>query len=821
MQTYPTPLIPELAEINPCLLTARWSAVWSRHSVAKPGFDGRPVAKPGFDGRPDKEVRNRSGVFLFRRTFEIAQSDALLSSFIVHICADARYRLFVNGTPVCFGPARGDLLHTRFDSLQIAPFLQAGKNTLAVCVTFQERETSPVFQQSVEAALLVQGNGDNERRKVDTPTEWRVFHDAAYEFSTQTADALHTYCVIGGLETMHTNLHPWGWEQPDFDDSAWEFAQGFGRAAAPYEAADGEAQWWLTPRTIPFMEETPQRFARIVRAGGIEITQANCAAFLAGNAPLTIAAHANVTLLLDQAVETCAFPELLVSGGKNATLELSYAEALMDDRLTPWDANRKTGRDNAGDHQILRGYADTWHLDGSNENRLLRPTYWRTFRYAQITVQTQDEPLVLSDVRSIYTGYPFKNRATFHAPEIADLPQINEIGWRTARLCAHETYTDCPYYEQLQYVGDTRIQALVTLYTSGDARLFRNALAQFDQSRIPDGLTQSRYPSRILQIIPGFSLWYIGMVYDYLMHVPGDDDFLRGLLPGIRSILEWFAARLRPDNLLGPLPWWNFVDWCPSWPMGVPPGANEGGSSIMSLQVALALQNAAQIFAHFGYKGEAAQFRAQAKQITRAVQSLCCDSSSRYVADTPEKQTYSQHAALLLVLTGAVPRSKAGFLMWHIMSDTALTKTTFYFRFYLARALVKGGKGDFYLHTLDPWRDMMAQGLTTWAENPEPTRSDCHAWSSSPNYEFLATVLGIGPDAPGWETVQIAPHLGPLTQAMGSVPHPKGEIRVTLKRTNLTSGITAKIYLPNGVSGHFVWRKKVFPLRPGLQEITV
>jgi len=44
-------------------------------------------------------------------------------------------------------------------------------------------------------------------------------------------------------------------------------------------------------------------------------------------------------------------------------------------------------------------------------------------------------------------------------------------------LCAHETYMDCPYYEQLQYGGDARIRMLVSLYTAGDASLARNGIA--------------------------------------------------------------------------------------------------------------------------------------------------------------------------------------------------------------------------------------------------------------------------------------------------------------------------------------------------------
>ena len=459
----PTPVIPALHEINPALLKSRWSAVWSRH--------------------PDPSVRFQSGVFLFRRVFVL--DDPLPASFIIHISADQRYDLFVNGRRVCYGPARGDLLHTRFDSVQIAPYLVTGKNVLALSVMYQSRDIAPVFQQTVEAALLVQGNGNMERRLIDTPTDWKVWHDTAYSFSTRTADALHTYCVVGGFETVHTARHPWGWETLDFNDADWQAAQGIGRAAAPYEASDGETNWWLTPRTIPFMEETPQRFGRVVRVEGVDWGDVSAPAFLQGEAPLTIPPHSHVTLLLDQTVETTAFPEIIVSGGgTGATLELAYAEALMDGRLTPWDAKRKTNRSDTGEHQILRGYADTWQLEGG-QNRLLRPLWWRTFRFAQLTVQTGDDPVTIADVGSVFTAYPFCINSEFDAPEIPDLAVINTIGWRTARLCAQETFTDCPYYEQLQYVGDTRIQALVTLYTSGDSRLFRNALATFDASRHP------------------------------------------------------------------------------------------------------------------------------------------------------------------------------------------------------------------------------------------------------------------------------------------------------------------------------------------------
>ncbi len=84
---------------------------------------------------------------------------------------------------------------------------------------------------------------------------------------------------------------------------------------------------------------------------------------------------------------------------------------------------------------------------------------------------------------------------------------------------------------------------------------------------------------------------------------------------------------------------------------------------------------------------------------------------------------------------------------------------------------------------LGPWRQMLEQGLTTWAERDSPaTRLDCHAWGASPNIELFRIVLGIDSAAPGFRRVLIRPHLGPLRRISGAVPRPKGEISVALEQ---------------------------------------
>jgi hypothetical protein len=109
-------------------------------------------------------------------------------------------------------------------------------------------------------------------------------------------------------------------------------------------------------------------------------------------------------------------------------------------------------------------------------------------------------------------------------------------------------------------------------------------------------------------------------------------------------------------------------------------------------------------------------------------------------------------------------------------------------------------------------------GLTTTPETPEPTRSDSHAWSAHPNYGLLATVLGVRPDGPGWRTVRIAPALGSLQRAAGRIPHPRGEIDISLDRSG-AGGLRAEVSLPRGVSGRFVWKRKEVRLHEGRQVL--
>ena len=766
------------------LLAERWPAFWVTHPAAP---------------------KNEYGVYLFRKQFELARRH---EHFVVHVTADSRYRLYVNGQSVSFGPQRGDPLVWRYESIDLAPWLREGTNLLAAQV-WSGGEDAAFAIMSLRTGFLLQGDTAAERA-VDTNESWKVFQDEAYRPIPPDRARLKTFIVIGAGDRVDGRLHPWGWETVEFNDQAWPSVRLLGHGIPQGWGTD--VGWWLTPRSIPLMEETPLRLGRVRRASGIQ----PAADFVAGKSSLAVPAHTRASVLFDQGFETSAFPQLTVSGGLGGKVTLTYAEALFDEQ------GQKGNRDEI-EHRELVGISDEFRPDGG-AHRLFSPMDFRTYRYLQLDLETGDTPLVIEDLHGIFTGYPFQERGSFSSDD-PTLARIWIVGWRTARLCAFETYVDCPYYEQLQYIGDTRIQSLISLYVSGDDRLMRNAIELFDRSRLPEGLTQSRYPSASPQVINTFSLFWIDMIHDYWRHRL-DDDFIRARLPGMETVLGWFDRQMdAKTGLLGPLPFWTFVDWTKEWPWnealgfgGTPAGARGGGSAIVSLQLAVTLQHAAELARAYGRGAWSVRYEQRAVGLRQAVKALCWDEKRRQFADTPEKKNFSQHVNIMAVMSGAIEGEPARELIGRVAHDNSLIQCSTYFRFYLLRAMKQTGLGDEYLAMLGPWRDMLAKGLTTFAEQPDPTRSDCHAWSASPVYELLATVCGIEPGSPGFATVRIEPHLGTLQHAEGKVMHPKGEVSVALIREK--GGLRATVLLPAGVTGIFLWQGKTAELKGGEQVLS-
>ncbi len=742
-----------------------------------------------------------AGVFHFRREFDLSAKPA---TFPIRVSADNRYRLFVNGVEVSSGPARGDLLNWRYERVDIAPHLRPGRNILTATV-WNFGELRPSAQFSFRTAFLVQGE-TAEQAVVDTGPAWQVLRDDAYSFSQISPEDSGGYYVAGPSETIDAAKYPWGWDGQGGATLSWRAAKpvggAFNKGNPPFGLAEG---WQLVPRSIPPMEEKLMRFATVRRAEGIRANDA----FLKGTGDLVIPARSKVTLLIDQGQLTMGHPVLRTSGGAGANAELVYAEALFDAKGAKGNRNDIAGK-------TIRGLRDHIRFDGS-DNREFRPLWLRAFRYVQLEVQTGDQPLRIHDFHSIFTAYPFVQRASFDS-DVPWLKGIWNLDWNALRLSAFETFWDTPYYEQLQYVGDTRIESLLSVYLTGDDRLMRNAIEQIGSAHTPEGITLSSYPSWRPQRIPSFSLWWVAMLHDHWM-LRGDRGFVGSFLPAMRSVIGWHQQYIDQTGMLGAMPWWNFLDWADGYKQGVPPGAADGHATAFTLQYAMVLRQAADIEDAIGSKSQATEDRALADKLVASAQAKSWDAQKGLFTDAPENKVFSQQTNTLALLANAVPEAQRADVMKRILTDRSLIQASFYFRFYVDEAMQQTGQMTSYLDSLDLWREMLRNGMTSTAETPEPTRSDSHAWSAHPNYHLLASVLGIRPTSPGFRSVQIQPALGSMRRAAAQMPLPQGTMSVKFQKKGV-SGVDGEVSLPSGISGELRWGGTSIPLKNGKSKIS-
>ncbi len=739
------------------------------------------------------------GVYLFRKSITLA---AKPGSFMIHVSADNRYKLFVNERLVSLGPARGDLDHWNFETLDIAPFLRDGKNIIAAIV-WNEGEWRAEGQISLRTGFILLGDG--AAQILNTNKDWKCIRDSSYQalpFVTPT------YYVAGPGEIVNTKGDLADWQTQDYNDNSWKNARII-MAGIPKNIIGGYGTvsgWLLVPSILPQMGMTPQPLARVTSSSGIKLTSD----FPSSKTSLTVPSHSSVTILLDQTFLTNAYPTLVFSGGKEGTITMCYAEALY----TKYPAK---GNRNEPEGKFFIGRKDSIISSGKS-GQIYTTLTFRTYRYLQLKITTKDDPLNIEDIYGIATGYPFQMNARLESDD-SELSKILEIGWRTARLCAMETYMDCPYYEQLQYIGDTRIQGLISLYNSGDERLLRNAMNEMDNSRKPEGVTLSRHPSFTPQYIPTFSLWYIGMLHDYMMY-GRDSLYLKNKLPGERQIMNYFRNYQSPDGSVNGVPYWMFTDWVETkgWNSGTGPVGKDGSSSLIDLQLLWAYQLASDLELRYGLQSYAVLYNKYANQLKKTIRMKYWDDRRKLFADRPEKDLFSQHTNALAILTGMVDNTGATSIAKQILSDTTLAPASIYFKFYLHMALIKAGLGNDYLNWLGLWRDNIKMGMTTWAEIPDisNTRSDCHAWGSSPNIEFFRTILGIDSDAPGFAKVKIEPHLGVLKKIQGEIPHPQGKIEARYIFENGKWKI--QIVLPSKTYGNLIWQNKSYSLKQGLNN---
>ncbi len=745
------------------------------------------------------------GLLHFRKSITLATKP---EKFIVHISGDNRYRLYINGQEVCYGPQLGDKRHWRYETIDLAPFLQQGKNSVASEVMNWGIERSHGII-SFKTGFLLQGNTEKEAvLNTVADGQWKVFKNEGMNEKTVFwrggGEIVGGFYAANPTDYIVAAQYPWAWQQADFDDSEWKTSKAI--FSEPKTTAGWGHGWILQPRTTKIQTNTKELFSEIIQTD-IKGVGEN---FKFGTKALEIPANTKRTLLIDQGYVTLGYPRLDLSKGKGAQIKIKYSEAL-------YDANNHKGNRNVTKGKVIKGISDLYVMDGG-AHRVFQPLWFRAFRFVQLEIETKEEPLVLHDYYNVYSASEFPVKASFKT-ENKSYQEVWDICAHTLKICAQDNLISDAYYEQMQYVGDLRPHLMGWTALTGDLSYFKSAMEQFNNSRLPDGNITSCYPLKETFVHPTYSLMWIDMLHDLMLH-EGDKTSIEPYLGEIQEVFDYYEVLINKNGLVGKSDYQMFVDWY------LPKGGNstvnkDGNSAILTLNYAYSLQNAANIATWLGYRAKADRYRNQARKYAEIVRRLCFDAEKGIYADDPEKTFYDQRASILAVLCGAHTEMEAQKIMKKLLDNTTHfeSKANLFYYFYLYEAMEKTGVGNF-TEAIEPWNAIVAMGMSGTPEKriEQNPRSEIHPWTAHPVHFYFSVVAGIRPTSPGFKTVEIAPNLADLKTVEAVYPTIQGNIRVNIQLDKKNT-VKGNIVLPKGVTGVFKWQGEKIVLGDGETEL--
>lgn len=760
---------------------------------------------------------------------------------VLHISADSRYILYVNGAYVGRGPARCYPEWQSFDSYEISHLLHPGTNCIAVHGYYQGEHNSD-YILGVAGIIAQLESCDNGVPAVISDTGWRVLHTGEWS-GERLRKTWHDFVEIRDARKGVGN-----WTAPEYDDRDWRRATLVPETPESYPRIPSAKD--LTPRDIPFLAHETIYPQRVIETGECEsfgivddvLQQLNedmyeahtdTAVEGARNICTEDAAPAriipveekeaagkglrDVYCIIDFGREVVGYPVIRVNAGAGTYIDCAYSERLIGGKVPP--------------HLHVIAYVDRYICtDGLQE---WEQCTWKGFRYLHMVFRTIRKPVEVLSVSVNFTTYPVTWRGSFNSSDPL-LNQIWHMGAYTTQLCMHDAYMDCPWREKAQWVGDARVETLVNYVAFGDRLLAARLSRQVAQSQSPLGITGQVAPfaggnSRTSHEnethesfggISDFCLHWVCSVEEYLLYT-GDRETVRELYPRLVKALSWFEHFENGDGLLENLPGWRFIDWA---------RVDKDGISMAYNGLYLtALEKTARMAELLGEQRDATRFEDRAARTRAAARSLLYDDTGALFADNVvngvKGVNRSMHANALAILAGVAGPGESPRIIEALFDErTNAAVTSPFFSHFLLEALHRAGCVDRALGFIrKQWKIFVDAGsTTTWERwsvstrrnddndqhcNPALPRdalvadasSMAHAWGASPTWFLLSCVVGIRPVAPGFAEYVIEPQLDLLESVDAVMPTPMGEIKVGWSRRS--GGVDVQIDSPEELRG--------------------
>ncbi len=744
---------------------------------------------------------------------------------VVRVSADALYTLYVNGTRVHHGPARCFPEYQSYDTLDLTALLQPGPNVVAaVCYQFG----APTFQRVYRgtSGFLLDGavelEGGAAAVPISTPTGWVVRQAKGWRQVTSRLSM-----QLGFQEHYDADADPADWTSATStaaEADGWKPAHAWGPV--------GTHPWLLMePRGVPLLADHVEPFVGVLgqfrgeNPRGYKVAEDVYHLFDAGECKRDDDAIPTAAAMLadDDAVAEVVPPP-----------EGEFVAVTLD--LGPY----RTGHlileieDAAGDEFVDVVFGESVERSGlpflipltspSRESQALRyrcrpgrqrfeSFFFYGLRYALVVFRNvESKPLKVRRiaVRQVHAAFPdeLEGAGSFTCSD-ERLNTLWQMGVTTQLNCAFDAFVDCPGREQAMWWGDARVQGRVTAFAFGDTTLLERGIRLVARSQTPVGSLHAHPPADLPRHqLPDFMMTWVGTVRDH-WQLTGRTDLVLECLPTVHRLFEFLGAHESPDGLIGGFQgFWMFLDWVPIYK-----GDHSGPFNLLYLQ---SLRWAAEL-CRLGKDPAAAGYDARAAQVQAAVERAFWDEKAKCWRDGLDAATgkpveqVSQHTNALAILLGVKPETHAEIAR-EVLLKSARSKRTKtitagpFFYTYVLEAMERQGLGAEVVGLIrDKWGEFfLDDGGSTFYENWTVTvDSRCHAWSASPVYHLVQTVLGVVPTSPGWASVRVAPVPETLEFARGVVPTPHGPLRVEWEKGG-EDQLAVRVEVPEGMTAEFV-----------------
>ncbi len=781
----------------------RWNKSWTGAFI----WAGKPKQVLSVLGvGASDEARDR--VVLFRRSLTLYEVPAVAP---MRVFADGRYVLFVNGTVVTRGPARGQPRRKYYDQFDIAPWLIPGENWISAIVRHYG-QMLPGWSPAPAVMGLGAGGFVAEVALLDGP----LVTDSSWLAAASDAwTPQHERPMLGQLaEVLDGRLLPEGWTIGDDGSAPTNLAWAPATMLRPIHVGPKPR---ISPPVEPFgmlrASQLPLRTGSVAEG---KVTHKRVVSQTAGQA--TELRHDSATPLhsdpvaqvdsdmsadeftgTSQAASVTVFDlgsvhtgilELAVDAPAGTLFSISVAEH-ADDAGIP-----KRGMQHHGFSYIARGGNDTFCS--------IDPVGARYVTVSARTSSSNSGEVTITGVRVHGDTHPVGNGAYFRCDDDR-LNEIFLIGRRTVTLCSLDAYVDCPTREQRAWTGDAVVHQSVDLLTSTDWSMARHHPVMSASLR-PDGMLPMAVAGDIeasdMTSIPDWALHWVRSVHN-LMRWTGDRELVAELLPVAEMVVRWFAAYQGDDGLLHDLSGWTLVDWATL--------PTDGVSAAENALWVRALRDVAEMANWLGQQGTASWCSARIASVTAGFEEFWSPTFNAYTDRLPIDglSTLSQHTNALAIVAGLAPTNRYSALVELITDQTRRVRHSHgmggdqtpgalmrpypdpvpwagttqvlaaepFFRYVIHDALAMAGAADRIADACLDWWPWVEVGETSWPETWHGG-THCHGWSSTPTRDLPLYVLGVSPAEPGYTRARIAPRLGHLTWAEGAVPTPFGLITV-------------------------------------------